>query len=101
MVNGATRWRPYLQRNREVLLQTLLSINRPRWGAALWPCWDLRQMVALRGSVDACVVLCSCPICFLCAETVQVPARGNREEDGDGDGLPGHYMNKSVNILTV
>lgn len=27
------------------------------------------------------------------AKTFQVPARDNREDDGEGDGLPGHYRN--------
>lgn len=53
MVNGAARWRPYLQRNREMFLQSLLSNNRPRCGAALRLCGDPKQMAALRGSGNA------------------------------------------------
>lgn len=96
MANGAARWRPCLQRNREVFLQSLLSNNRPGRGAALRLCWDLRQMAALRGSADA-QVACLRPI-WTTAKTVQVPAR---EDDGDGDGLPGRDRDKSVIILTA
>lgn len=57
MVKGAARWRRYLQRNREVLLQRMLTINRPQWGAALWFCRGPWQMVAR--SVKACVAFVS------------------------------------------
>lgn len=57
MVNGAARWRRYLQQNREVLLQRMLTINRPRWGAASCFCRGPWQMVARR--VKACVALVS------------------------------------------
>lgn len=56
-------------------------------------------MAALRGSAHARVA-CLRPI-WTTAKTVQVPARDDGEDDGDGDGLPGRDRDKSVIILTA